>query len=191
LDFSDIELIALRDVWLTRLRLPGVSEDFHIHRIFREYSKKFVTPLHEVYDLPVEFVVQRWMEDLYEDWKDEDLIAEAVSLLKPHDKVMAERRMEDADDAEMFLLGEDVKRSEAAAKKMEDAIKALSGVASMLRGPTLEEKVTGGRLSKPSELANVKVDPGKKIEMSFGNFDLDADSFGLLDEPAPKSPNSK
>jgi hypothetical protein len=186
-DFSDIELIALRDVWLTRLRQPGVSEDFHLRRIFREYSQKFFTPLHLVYELPVEFVVQAWIEDVYEDWKDEDLEKEARSLTKPREQLLLERRLEDADDAEMYILGQEVKKSEEAAKKIEEAVKALGNVASMLRPPTAEEKITGGKLSKPAELTNVKVDPGRKIEMSFETIDLDQDSFGLLDKPEPKA----
>lgn len=184
MDFSDIELTALRDVWFTRSRREGVSEDFHLRRIFREYSQKFYTPLHEVYELPIEFVVRAWMEDLYEDWKDEDLIREAESITKSTEQILEERKREDGDEAEMWLLAEDIRKSEGAMKKMEDAVKALKQVGTMFREPTHEEKVTGaGRLSKPSEMANVRVEPGRKIEMSFGDVDLDQDGFGLLDDP--------
>ena len=188
MEFDDIELIALRDVWFTRMRQPGVSEDFRMRRIFREYSQKFHTPLHEVYELPMEFVVQAWIEEIYEDFKDEDLLAEVQSLLKTRDQVLAERKAEDADDAEMWLMEGDIKKSELAAKKIEDAVKALGQVTSLFgRGATHEEKKAGMKLSKPAELTNVQVKPGQKIVMSFENVDLEADSFGLLSDPAPKA----
>lgn len=188
MDFTELELIALRDVWFSRQRRGGVSSDFHVRRIMREYSQKFVTPLHEVYELPIEFVVTAWLEDLYEDWKDEDLLQEVRTLSKSVDQILAERRREDAADADMWLFKKDIERSEGAAKKLEEAVKALGEAASLFKRPmTHEEKKMGMRLTKSPELTNTtpKVVPGERIQIKFENVDLDADSFGLLSDPKP------
>lgn len=190
MDFTELELIALRDVWFSRQRRGGVSSDFHLRRIMREYSQKFVTPLHEVYDLPVEFVVQAWLEDLYEDWKDEDLLQEVKSLSKTVDEIRAERRREDANDADMWLFKKEIEHHEGAAKKLEDAVKALGDAVGMFRRPlTHEEKMMGGtRMTKQAELINTKVAPGENISIKFEDVDLDADSFGLLSDPTEPKP---
>ena len=52
-------------------------------------------------------------------------------------------------------------------KKIEEAVRALGNASSLLRPPTLEEKVTGARLDRPAELANVKVKPGESIRMEL------------------------
>ena len=199
MDFSDIELLALRDVWFSRHRREGVSKDFHMHRIFREYSKKFTTPLHEVYELPIDFVVTRWMEEVYEDYKDEDLLKEAKQLTRTPEEILAARRKEDEADADMWLFEKSVAVSEAQAKKLENAVKETLTAIDKFRPPTPlprplthEEKMTGGnRLSKPVEMTNVKVVPGEMISIKFEDVDLDAiDSFGLLDDPK-EEPKSK
>jgi len=188
LDFNAIELLALRDVWFARQRRPGVSADFHVRRIFREYSQKFFTPLHEVYELPIDFVVTAWIEDIYEDFKDEDLLKEVQNLIKTEEQLLAERRREDESDADMWLLEKDIKQSEGAAKKLEDAVKALGDAASLFRqrAPTHEEKAVGARMSKPVSLVNTQVVPGESISISFEDVDLDSDSFGLLSDPKPQ-----
>lgn len=189
-DFKDLELIALRDVWFARQGRSGVSKDFHIRRIFREYSQKFFTPLHEVYELPIEFVVQAWLEDLYEDWKDEELLKEAQGLTRSIEDFMAARRREDVADADMYEFQKDIDRSEQAAKKLEDAVRNLGGAVDAFRRArpmTEEERLTGARLSKPVEMTNVKVVPGQEIRIKFEEFDLEADSFGLRDD-AKKQP---
>ncbi len=190
MDFNDIELIALRDVWFARMRRRGMSEDFHLRRIMREYSQKFHTALHEVYDLPIAFVVTAWMEDIYEDYKDEDLLKEAKELIKSPEQRLAERRREDESDADMWLFKKDIERSEGAAKKLEDAVKSVMDAASMFRqGPrmprplTHEERMVGTRLDKPVEMLNARVTPGESISITFEDVDLDSDSFGLLSDP--------
>jgi hypothetical protein len=186
MDFTDIELTALRDVWFTRHRRPGVSAEFHIHRIFREYSQKFFTPLHQVYDLPVEFVVTRWMEEIYEDYKDEDLIKEAKALTKSQDTLLAERRREDEKDVDMWLFERDIARSEKAAKNLEELVKETMTAFDRFRPMTHEEKIVGSRMSQPVEMTNTKIVPGEKISIKFEEVDLDSDSFGLLDDPKAK-----
>jgi len=195
MDFSDIELIALRDVWFSRHRIPGVSPDFHLHRIFREYSQKFFTPLHEVYDLPTDFVVARWMEEIYEDYKDEDLLKEAKNLTKSQEQILAERRREDMADADMWLFEKDIARSEAMAKKLEGAVKETLTALDKFRPPTPrqrnrpmthEEKLVGAYMLPEVDMINTKVVPGEKISITFEDVDLDADSFGLLDDPKAK-----
>jgi hypothetical protein len=190
-EYSDLELISFRDVWFTRQRRPGVSDDFHVRRIMREYSQKFHTPLHVVYELPLHFVMRAWLEDVYENMKDEDMVKEARALTQDQDALMAARRAEDASDADMWLFKKDLERGEAAAKKLEDAVKAIGQVTSGLkqlaqRPMTHEERMVGARMDKEVQLTNVKVVPGQQIKIQFADIDLDAvDGFGLLEDPKP------
>ncbi len=182
-DFADIEAVALRDVYFSRTKRLGASDDFHIRRILREYSQKFHTPLHVVYDLPLDFVVRAWLEEFYEDCTEEVMLKEINVAIKPLAQLMEERRREDEMDADTWLAQEDIRRSESAVKKIEDAVRSLTQGLSMLRTP--EEQKTGHRHSAPAEMSNVQVKPGEKIKMTFGNVDLEGDSFGLLDDPKP------
>lgn len=186
MDFTDIETIALRDVYFTRTKREGVSEDFHLRRIFREFSQKFHTPLHMVYDLPTEFVVQAWVEEFYEDCDNDALLREITATVKPIEQLLQERRKEDEVDAETYLIQRDMVESEKKMKKIEEAVKALTASVSMLKPPTHEDQKTGRRHSAEAEMSNVKVKPGERISMTFGNVDLEGDSFGLLDDPKTK-----
>ena len=175
------------------MRHPGLSADFHLRRIMREYSQKFFTPLHEVYELPIPFVITAWMEEVYEDYKDEDLLKEAKELIKTHEQRLAERRREDESDADMWLFKKDIERSEKMAKKLEDAVRGVMDMASMFRTLppaqrplTHEERMVGGRMDKPAEFINTKVKPGEGISITFEDVDLDSDSFGLLTDPKPQ-----
>lgn len=49
------------------------NTDYHLRRIFRWYSKTFHTPLQEVFDIPIEYVLQEYFEERYENMEDHEL----------------------------------------------------------------------------------------------------------------------
>lgn len=175
--YEEIEHIALRDVYLDKLKLPGVSSDFHLRRIFREYSKKFHTPLHVVYDLPLEFVFQAWLEEFYEDQKEDSLRAEAIVATKDPTKLVEERRAEDAQDAEDHLFIEEERKLQETMKKMEEVL----AVAKKFSGPIIPR-------DRDSELvmAPAPRPAADQITMKFEEVDFDADSFCPFEPPEPK-----
>lgn len=67
-----IRVLALREAWAASHdpvdpKSPRHSPEYEIRRIFRAYSKRFHTPLHAVYELPLSFVLEHYFEDVYED----------------------------------------------------------------------------------------------------------------------------
>jgi hypothetical protein len=175
MEFRDVELVALRDVYLSKLRRPGVSPDFHLRKIFREYSKLFHTPLHVVHELPIEFVVQAWLEEHYETYSMEDLRAEVVEHTRTHEDLMAARRAEDEADAETFLIIQDEARAMKAVKsirKLEDAVRGMQTALTPFIPKDRDTELASNR-TKPKEIP-------QGITMRFEDVDLDQDSFGIL-----------
>ena len=175
------EIVALRDVLLTRRRMPDeVSTDYAVRKILREYSKKFHTPLHEVYELPIEHVLRAYYEEVFEDLEDKDLEDEARELSQTEEEAKRDRERKDVEDVEVFRDLEDVRREQQAVKKIEQVIQQLSKTETIMRE-------MASRAGAEPALTNVR--PAERslperITMRFEEVDLDQDSFGLLDDPA-------
>jgi hypothetical protein len=67
--FPECQTIALANVLS---KDEDKDLDYSIRQIFRKYSEVFLTPLHEVQELPLEFVLTNYYEYLYEDWVKDD-----------------------------------------------------------------------------------------------------------------------
>ncbi len=174
MDFRDIELVALRDVYLSKLKLPGVSKDYFLRKIFREYSKLFHTPLHEVHELPMDFVVQAWLEEHFEAYSEEDMRAEVAEHTRTVEDLMRARAQEDEADAETFLIIEEEKRNMKTFKKLEDAVRGVQGALAAWKPRDKDPELVMG--PAPKEIP-------QGITMRFEDVDLDQDSFGILDSP--------
>jgi len=178
MNYRPHEIVALRDVWFSRLRKEGGSPDYDLRRIFREYSKLFHTPLHVVHELPVDFVVRAWLEEIYEKYENEDLRQEALDLLRTEEDLIAAKLREDEDDAYAFNALREESKAAVAIQKLEEAMKAVRKI-----------PLFGSRNGEP-ELTNVK---GPKIQegitMVFGpaEGEEDEDSFGILEKPKGKA----
>jgi len=182
--YSEIEAIALRDVYLDNAKLPGVSPDFHLRRILREYSQKFHTPLHVVYELPLEFVFQAWLEEYYESKKQEDLHREVIAMLKDPEVLAAERRAEDAEDAETHLFIEEERKIQADMKRMEQVVQSFKKELSQFMPGK------GGQESQITMTPTKEKPIEEQITMKFEDVDFEADSFGPF-EPPPKPDPTK
>lgn len=180
------EIVALRDVLLTRRRMPDeVSPDYAVRKIMREYSKKFHTPLHVVYELPIEHVLRAYYEEVFEDLEDADLESEAREMRMTEEEERAAKARKDIEDAEVFRDLEEVRRDEAAAKKLENVVQQLSQTADIIRNMQ-------SKLGSQAEMSNTRVVEKpleERITMLFEDVDLDSDSFGLLDDPRSRPKN--
>lgn len=168
-NLNDIRTIALRNV------LKADKEDYLLRKIFRSYSIKFSTPLHQISDLPLEDVFMAFFEDLFENMEKADLEEARLDLIETEEEIRARQKQEDQDDAELFEIGEETVKQEGLDK---------------IKLPTQESKFKAaiGKLSRDVELINstldeVRPDPGIKMTFddTFDESDLDRDSFGLLD----------
>lgn len=121
--YEAIRLKALRDV------IKGDSPDYALRKVFRWYSKTFHTPLHEVEDLPTEYVLQTYWESQYEELEDQKIDQEVVELTKTDEERKAEDRAWDEQQAEEVEFARMVGEKKPPAPKMEDLkpepIKAL------------------------------------------------------------------
>ncbi len=173
MEFRDVELVALRDVYLSKLKLPGVSKDYSLRKIFKDYSTKYHTPLHEVYELPMEFVVHVWLEDVYESYTMDDLRAEVAEHTRTIDDLLEARRKEDEADADTFLIIQEEANAMKDIRKLEDAVRGVQKALDHYRPKDRDPELTS---TKPKAIP-----PG--IVMRFEEVDLDQDSFGILENP--------
>jgi hypothetical protein len=179
------EIVALRDVLLTRRRMPdSVSPDYAVRAIMRAYSKKFHTPLHEVCELPIEFVLRAYYEEVFEELEDKDLEETARELGMTEEEERAERARKDVEEVEVFRDLEDERRGQQAAKKIEEVAQHLSKTATIMREMISKQ---GSEAELPDLRTSEKPLP-ERITMRFEpDLDVDnIDSFGLLEDPIKK-----
>lgn len=135
---------ALRLVALQGAYKPDAESN--VRYVMRWYSKTFHTPLHEVYDLPLEDVWLAFYEERYQALEKEDLEDEVAKALESP-AARHEREMED--EAEKASALEFAKMSEAMNKvaKTVDKVKETIGsmkvpeVALPPAAPVIEENI--------------------------------------------------
>jgi hypothetical protein len=88
--WEDSRLLALKDV------LTGTAEYQH-RRILRWYSRTFATPLHDVEQLPLEYVLQHYYESFWEKAEPEELEEARVDALKTPEDRWEEQMRESGD----------------------------------------------------------------------------------------------
>lgn len=86
-NLNPLRIQALRGVWKP-------DHDSTLRRVFRWYSEKFHTPLHEVPDLPLEDILLNWFEVHYEQMEPEEKHNLGLELLETPE----ERRKRESDD---------------------------------------------------------------------------------------------
>lgn len=127
--FLAARLLALRAV-----AHPDSDPEFGLRHLFREYSKRFNTPLDRVADLPLYFVLQNYFEDLYSelderevDEKDTDqrpwLSRERDRLIETDEERIARlaAEAEDEEIGDLFLRQVEAEEAKKARKWVADA----------------------------------------------------------------------
>lgn len=90
-----------------------------LRHIFRWYSKTFSTPLHEVYDIPVEDILTAFYEDKYENMEPADRDKELAELLQTPEDEKREALERDMDEFNAEMFARETERKEKA-KKLKD-----------------------------------------------------------------------
>lgn len=169
-DIPSIRAIALRNV------LKSDSEEYLTRKIYRSYSKAFHTPLHVVEELPEYDVFLHFFEDMYESMEAKEREAEVDDILLTDEEADAQRRREDADEAELFEINRDIIAEEGNLDKIKLPKEGNAMVALK-------------KLSKEVELAvdsfKTEIEPGIQMvfEDNWDESDFEADSFGILENP--------
>ena len=110
-DFIDgIRVRALRAAWKP-------DNDAVMRRIFRWYSEKFHTPLHQVEDLPVEDVLLVWFETQFEAMEVDERHNLAIHLLETEDE--RRHRLAEVDDSDAAFMQQASMTAAAQLKKKE------------------------------------------------------------------------
>lgn len=173
--YDAIKLISL-DNTLKLNNNQNVSREYDLNRIFRGYSRKFYTPLHVVYTLPLQDVLTAYFDDLFENMDPDQLEDMRIELIKSEEDKAKEKAAEEDHEAEDLQILEQMSReAEESAKKIEALTK--SGVRPLVNNrmeapmgnPLLED------LKKMPEIKMSFVSPAELEEQ------MDKDSLGLLD----------
>lgn len=165
------------------MRLAALSKalrpdyEYFLRRIFRRYSEKYHTPLHEVQKLPLLYVMQNFYEGYFEGLSEEDLheVAEEATTTEEERK-QAEIKEKEADDTFMADL---VKR--------EMAKEAKRGGVGLLKSAIQQvaEAVEKSR-EEPEVEPGLGADSGE-FSMDFTGEDFESrDSLGI-----PKQTSNK
>ena len=176
---GEIELVVLRDVYLHRRKqYEKVSPDFDLRRVFREYSKLFHTPLHLVQSLPIDDVMEAYLTEVFESYKDEELAIEVAKIVRTPEDLERAQRQEDEGEVWAHKASKDEIRAQAAVRKLEDVVKTF-------------KRATAGALKKGGETELVN-GPTKKIQegirMIFSAPDEEDEDEGLGIMSLPKKP---
>jgi hypothetical protein len=125
--FRGLQVSAMRAVAASQPEFDGkldIDGDYHLRRIFRWYSKNFATPLHEVYELPLEDVLTHYWESQYEDMEADER-EHVIKRLVETEEERALREMKNAADAdadEAWLRRVEQQEKERLAKKEETPV---------------------------------------------------------------------
>lgn len=109
----DIQLLALRAI------AGGGEWDGYLRAVFRGYSKAFHTPLHEVEGLPLEYVLQHFWENYYENLPKpvlQEIIAVESGYKVEEVKQIEAKEEEFGDKMRQFALDAEARAKARAAK---------------------------------------------------------------------------
>lgn len=182
-----VKWMALNCVFDLKRKNPKTPDpEFFLRKVFRWYSKTFVTPLDEVEDLPLADVLRHFYEYHFEEMLEDQpgekpgsgfrrLEQVRQDMLEDPEVLAARQREEDADDVLSYEMAEEMRQQDLqdAAKATVDRLQAATDALNGLGTPTPPKAATS-ELKKPE--LSIRFDP---------NLDLDEDPvmFGLLDRP--------
>ncbi len=138
------------------------SQDFlyHYRRVCRWYSKTFFTPLHEVEELPMDYVLQQFFETQFEDMKAPERKKLAIELTETEKEKKKRIKEEKRKSDEAFL-------KKIAKKAKQDEVEALEKL--QKEAASAAKKIA--ELSEKEMLGPTKP-PLPDISMAFENGNL-------------------
>ncbi len=76
--------------------------DAVLRNLFRWFSKTFHTPLADVEEMPIEYILQHYFESQYEELEDEDKHNLIIFLLETREEREARKKEEEQDEEDFF-----------------------------------------------------------------------------------------
>jgi len=137
--YEQLRLISLRNV---------LSDDneYHLRYIARWYSREFSTPLHEVYDLPIDFLLSEYYECSY------------AAMMEGTSEQQAE--LEEAREA---MLASEEKRKEKKLDEDKQAFEVYEFEKAIRLNPKLAKLAKGPSEDEPAPLKIEKMIPTPKL----------------------------
>lgn len=106
--FRGLQVSAMRAVASAQQPYRGRIEpdgDYFLRRIFRWYSKTFATPLHAVYELPLDDILTHYWESQYEDMEDDERETTIIRLRESdEDRRLREGKEQEEQDSDAEWL---------------------------------------------------------------------------------------
>lgn len=160
--------------------------DAQLRHIYRWYSTHFHTPLHEVYDLCQEDILEAFYEVEYEDLNEDERDREIAELLESDEERRARLRIKDEERYEAFQFAkfslEEEKKADAAkeAKKLADLKAAKEGKGLLQFQKTREAPETELPTAPPKK----SEDPDIKMKfVSADDFEAELQGLGGFSAP--------
>jgi hypothetical protein len=112
--------------------------EYRLRQVHRWYSQTFYVPLPEVSDLPIDEVLQAYYETHYEQMSAEERAEERRQLLKTPEESFDELLREEAEEAEMYTLGQLMAAEELERRRKAQAEKQIAVIPRLNQGPLPE-----------------------------------------------------
>ena len=176
---DDLQVIAFHDVVTS-------SNGARLRQLYRWYSKTFFTPLHEVMDLSLPFILQAFWEERYSQMDKDELEEARLRLIKSEAELSAEEQQDEADTtgtedlvAQLEAELADKAKPASVAKKIED-VKPPAPVKT-------REKIPEVNLPKPDQTPPMLPEA---VKIQFADTDFFDELADRLDAAAPsEDPN--
>lgn len=142
--------------------------EYFLRRIYRWYSKTFHTPLQEVFDIPVEFILKEYFEEYFENMEEDDRDEQLVLLTESEEARKRRLESQDYEDAGEHEL------MEMSRKQNEEKLKEKTKQINKLAHPKLPaqlDKLTGDIKRMAEQIKEeMQTDPPElppEIDMKF------------------------
>lgn len=112
----------MKNIQLQAMRAIISPNDAALYRyVCRWYSSKFATPLLDVYDIPTDFVLQQYFEDLFENMSKKERYDRTIELIETQEERQERLRLEEAEITEQVARVRGLVKDEP--KKLEEEVK--------------------------------------------------------------------
>lgn len=161
--------------------------DYFIRKVSRWFSTTYHTPISQVYDMPIEEILQAFFEAKYDAMDEEQLKIELESVIETEEQRKERLLAEDFDkvtEYELFQMSENQNKNKGGSRKMSDVgVTKDKAINNKLHELTKTLKNVADTIKKDMETDPATLPPD--IEMSFESdesfskmLDMDSSSFG-------------
>jgi hypothetical protein len=112
----------MKNIQLQAMKAVVTPDDEALYRyVCRWFSSKFATPLMDVYDMPIDFVLQHYFEDMYENMSKEDRYTRTIELIESPAERQERLRKEAEEITQQVAQVRGIVKPEP--KKLDEAVK--------------------------------------------------------------------